>query len=83
MLGFIIALIIGGVAGYIAELIMKVDHPIWLNVVLGVAGAFLFNILAWLVLGIAGGNIIWQLVAGIVGACALIWAYNRYEKRQG
>lgn len=82
MLGFIIALVIGGVAGFIAEQIMKVHHPIWVNVVLGVAGAFLFNVLAWLVLGIAGGNIIWQLVAGIIGACALIWAYHQYEKRQ-
>ena len=82
MLGFIIALIIGGVAGYIAERIMKVDHPIWLNVALGVAGAFLFNIVAWLLLGISGGNILWQLVAGIVGACALIWGYREYEKRR-
>lgn len=82
MLGFIIAVIIGGVAGYIAERIMKVDHPIWLNVVLGMAGAFLFNILAWLLLGISGGNILWQLVAGIIGACALIWGYREYEKRR-
>ena len=82
MLGFIIAIIIGGVAGYIAERIMKVDHPIWLNVILGMAGAFLFNIIAWLLLGIAGGNILWQLVAGIIGACALIWGYREYEKRR-
>ena len=82
MLGFIIAILIGGVAGYIAERIMKVDHPIWLNVVLGMAGAFLFNILAWLLLGISGGNILWQLVAGIIGACALIWGYREFERRR-
>ncbi|MBU1175795.1 MAG: GlsB/YeaQ/YmgE family stress response membrane protein [Alphaproteobacteria bacterium] len=82
MLGFIIAIVIGGVAGYIAERIMKVDHPIWLNIVLGMAGAFLFNIVSWLLLGIAGGNIVWQLVAGVIGACALIWGYREYEKRR-
>ena len=70
------------VAGYIAERIMKVDHPIWLNVLLGIAGAFVFNLIAWLFLGIAGGNILWQLIAGIVGACALIWGYREYEKRR-
>ena len=82
MWGFIIALVIGGVAGYIAERIMNVDHPIWLNVVLGVAGAFIFNLIVWVFFGIAGGNILWQLIAGIVGACALIWGYREYEKRR-
>lgn len=83
MLGLIISIIIGGVAGYIAERIMKADHPIWLNVVLGIAGAFLFNIILW-VLGFGGAsNILGQLIAGVVGACLLIWAYRQYELRQG
>lgn len=82
MFGLIIALVIGGVAGYLAERIMKVDHPIWLNVVLGVGGAFIFNLILRIFLGISGGNILWQLLAGVVGACALIWGYNEYQKRK-
>ena len=81
MWGWIIALIIGGVAGYIAERIMKVDHSLPVNIALGVAGAFLFNLIAWIVLGVTGGNIIWNLLAGIVGACALIWGWDRYQSR--
>jgi len=82
MIGFIIALIIGGVAGFIAEKIMDVDHPWWLNVILGIAGAFVVNLILSLFLGPTGGGIIWQLVAGIVGACALIWGYRQFEKRR-
>lgn len=82
MWGLIISLLIGGVAGYIAEQIMKADHPIWLNVVLGVAGAFLLNLVLGLVFGMWGGNILWQLLAGIIGACLLIFGYREYEKRR-
>lgn len=82
MLGFILAIIIGGVAGYIAERIMQEDHPIWLNVVLGVAGAFLLNLVLGVIFGIWGGNILWQLLAGIIGACILIWGYREYERRR-
>ncbi len=82
MWGLIIAIVIGGVAGYIAGLIMKANHPIWLNVVLGIVGAFLFNLVVGLFFGIGGGNMLWQLIAGIVGACALIWGYREYEKQR-
>lgn len=82
MLGFILAILIGGVAGYIAEQIMKADHPWWLNIILGVAGAFLLNFVLGLIFGMWGGNILWQLLAGIIGACILIWGYREYEKRK-
>lgn len=81
MLGFILAIIIGGIAGWIAEKIMKVDHPWWLNIILGIVGAFVFNLLLSLIVPV-GGGIIWQLIAGIIGACLLIWIYREYEKRR-
>lgn len=83
MWGFILALIIGGVAGYIAEKLMKAEHSLVINVVLGVAGAFIVNLILSLFLGLSGGNIFFQLIAGIVGACALIWGYRQYKLRQG
>lgn len=81
MLGFILAIIIGGVAGYIAERIMKADHSVFVNVALGIAGAFLLNLVLSIFFGIGGGNLLWQLLAGIVGACILIWGYREYRKR--
>ena len=82
MIGLIISLVIGGVAGYLAERIMKAEHPIWLNVVLGVAGAFLFNIILGILGYWGGGNIIGQLLFGTIGACLLIWGYREYERRR-
>ena len=82
MWGLIIAIVIGGIAGYVAERIMNANHPLWLNIVLGIVGAFVFNLIL-MVLGFGGAsNIIGQLIAGIVGACLLIWGYREYEKRK-
>jgi uncharacterized membrane protein YeaQ/YmgE (transglycosylase-associated protein family) len=82
MFGFILWIIVGGVAGYVAERVMKEDHPIWINVALGVAGSFLGNVIFSVVLGLSGGNLIAQFIFGVVGACALIWGYREYEKRR-
>lgn len=81
MLGFIIALIIGGIAGAIAARLMNADFGLVITVLLGIAGAFVFNLVFGLVFGIGGGNILWQLLAGILGACALIWGYREYKRR--
>jgi uncharacterized membrane protein YeaQ/YmgE (transglycosylase-associated protein family) len=70
-IGWIAAIIIGGLAGWIASGVMKTDTGIFLNVVLGIIGAaiasFLFGIL-----GISFGGWIGYLIAGVIGACILI-----------
>lgn len=81
MIGFILALIIGGVAGVIAARLMNSDFGMVLNVALGIGGAFVFNIVFGILFGIGGGNLLWQLIAGVVGACALIWGYRQYKNR--
>lgn len=81
-IGFILWIVVGGVAGYIAERLMGEDHNLMVNVGLGIAGAFLVNILLAVVLGLTGGNLVAQLLSGVVGACSLIWGYREYKKRQ-
>lgn len=70
-IGWIAAIIIGGLAGWIASGLMKTDTDIFLNVVLGIIGAaiasFLFGIL-----GISFGGWIGYLIAGVIGACILV-----------
>ncbi len=80
--GFIWAILIGGVAGIIAGRLMKADNSLVLNVILGVVGAALFNFLLGLVFGLWGGNLLWQLIAGIIGASGLIWAYREFQGRR-
>lgn len=71
-IGWIAAIIIGGLAGWIASGIMKTDTGIFLNIVLGIIGAaiasFLFSFI-----GIGFGGWLGYLVAGILGACILVW----------
>ena len=70
-IGWIAAIIIGGLAGWIASGLMKTDTGLFLNIVLGIIGAaiasFLFGIL-----GISFGGWIGYLVAGVIGSCILI-----------
>lgn len=69
----IIALVIGGVIGWLASLVMKIDSQMGLvgNVVVGIIGSGLGRYLAPK-LGIGGGEVVSWLVA-IGGAVLLIY----------
>ncbi|MEM9839417.1 MAG: GlsB/YeaQ/YmgE family stress response membrane protein [Pseudomonadota bacterium] len=71
-MGILLAIIIGGVAGWIAEKVMKSDHGVLTNIVLGVAGAFLASIV-FSFIGVSFSGIGGQLIAGVAGACLLIF----------
>jgi len=72
--GWIAAIIIGGVAGWLAEQFMKSQMGLLMNIVLGIVGA---AIASWLfnMLGVSlGGGWLGYLIAGFIGACILIFA---------
>ncbi len=87
MLGFIIWLIVGGVIGWLASLIMRTDgqQGIFLNIIVGIVGAFLGG---WLggVLGIGSGTInsgsfsIAGLLLSLVGAVVLLAIVNLFRR---
>ena len=70
-IGWIAAIIIGGLAGWIASGLMKTDTGLFLNIVLGIIGAAIASFLFG-VFGISFGGWIGYLVAGVIGACILI-----------
>ncbi|MCM5556529.1 GlsB/YeaQ/YmgE family stress response membrane protein [Pleomorphomonas sp. JP5] len=78
-IGWIAAIIIGGLAGWIASGLMKTNTGLFLNIVLGIIGAavasFLFGIL-----GISFGGWIGYLIAGVIGACILIGGVRAVQK---
>ena len=80
-LGWILTIIIGGIAGWIAEKIMKADHGLLLNIVLGVVGAVVLNAILFAIIGSTFGGIIGQLIVAIIGACLLIWLYRLIRGR--
>ena len=69
--GWIAAIIIGGIAGWLAEQFMKSNMGMLMNIVLGIVGAIVANALLG-VFGIVFGGWLGYLIAGFIGACVLI-----------
>ena len=73
-MGILIAIVVGGVVGWLASLIMKTNAQMGLiaNVVVGIIGSSLGH---WLApkLGIAAGGSVMQWVVSIGGAVLLIF----------
>ena len=70
--GWILAIILGGLAGWIAEKVMHSNIGLLMNIILGIVGAVVGNFLLTLIFGGTAGGIVWQLIIAIVGACLLI-----------
>src|SRR5436853_5834708 len=70
-IGWIAAIIIGGIAGWLAEQFMKSQMGLLMNIVLGIIGA---AVASWLfgLLGITFAGWIGYLIAGFIRACILI-----------
>jgi uncharacterized membrane protein YeaQ/YmgE (transglycosylase-associated protein family) len=84
-MGIIIWLIVGGVVGWLASLIMKTDaqQGILLNVVVGIVGAFIGG---WLIGPLVGagsindGFSVMSLVVSLVGAVILLAIVNLFRR---
>lgn len=70
--GWIMAIIIGAFAGWIAEKLMRSNQGLLMNIVLGIVGAIVGNLILMLVFGATMGGIVGQLIVAVVGACLLI-----------
>jgi uncharacterized membrane protein YeaQ/YmgE (transglycosylase-associated protein family) len=75
-MGIIIWLIIGGIVGWLASLVMRTDaqQGILLNVVVGIIGAFIGGL-------IFGGSInegitVWTFITSLIGAIILLAIVN-------
>ena len=70
-LGWVLAILIGALAGWIASSLMKSNTGLFLNIVLGIVGAAVANFLFGLI-GISFSGILGSLIAGVIGASILI-----------
>jgi uncharacterized membrane protein YeaQ/YmgE (transglycosylase-associated protein family) len=80
--GWIGAIIIGGLAGWIAEQIMKTDHGLLMNIVMGIVGALVANAILIFVFGATLGGWIGQLIVAVIGASLLIWIWRAIRGRK-
>ncbi len=84
-MGWIIALIVGGVAGWLASMIMSRDASmgIIMNIVVGCIGSVVGNLIARPLLGISGSVqefSITGLVIAVVGAVVLLGILNLIQR---
>lgn len=84
-MGFLIWLIVGGICGWIASLIMRTDgqQGILLNVIVGIVGAFLAGWLISPMLGVGTineGISIGSVLVSILGAVILLAIVNLFRR---
>ncbi len=79
--GFFGMLIIGLIAGYIAEKATSSDHGLFTNLLVGIAGSFVGGTLAGL-LNIEFYGWLGNLIVASIGAILLIWVWRAVTGRQ-
>lgn len=84
-MGWIIALIVGGVAGWLASLVMNRDASmgIFWNIVVGCVGSIIGNMVAGPLLGISGSVqefSLTGLVVAVIGAVILLGIVNLIQR---
>jgi uncharacterized membrane protein YeaQ/YmgE (transglycosylase-associated protein family) len=79
--GFFMLLIIGALAGWIAEKVTKSDHGIFTNIVVGIAGSFVGSSLAEAA-GVAVRGFTGHLIAAAIGAVIVLYVWRMIRGRQ-
>ena len=76
--GFFGMLIIGLIAGYVAEKVTASDHGLLTNLLVGIAGSFVGGTLAGL-LNIEFYGWLGNLIVASIGAVLLIWVWRKFQ----
>jgi uncharacterized membrane protein YeaQ/YmgE (transglycosylase-associated protein family) len=76
--GFFGMLIIGLIAGYIAEKVTASDHGLLTNLLVGIAGSFVGGNLARL-LNVEFYGWLGNLIVATIGAVLLIWIWRKVQ----
>ena len=76
-MGLLAALIVGGIAGWLAGVIMKGrGHGLLMNIVIGIVGGaiggFVFDFV-----GVGATNLVGSIITATVGAIILLWIANK------
>ena len=80
-MGWIGWIVLGGLAGWVANMIMKEDGGLFKNIILGVIGGVIGG---WVVELLGGSGVngfnIYSFVVAVLGALLLIWIVRMIKK---
>lgn len=79
-MGILTGLIIGALAGWLAGKFMDNEGSLLRNIVLGVIGGFVGNLVLGII-GIHGSGILGNLIVGVIGSCIVIFAGQKLLKK--
>jgi uncharacterized membrane protein YeaQ/YmgE (transglycosylase-associated protein family) len=80
--GILGAIIIGILAGFIAEKVMRRNHGILTNLIVGVVGAFIGSFVATMLGFDAGSGILPSLLIATLGAILLLALLSVFNRRR-
>ena len=80
-IGWIAAIVVGGIAGWLAEQFMKSDMGLLMNILLGIVGAAVASWLFSLIGFSFGPGWVGYLIAGFIGAAILIFIVRMVRQR--
>ena len=78
-MGFIITLLIGGIGGWLAGMLMGSPQKWWMNIIIGLIGGVIGSVVLGII-GIHGTGIIGGIIVSVIGACLLIWLAKKFLK---
>lgn len=79
--GFFALLLIGAIAGWIAERVTQSNHGVFTNILVGIAGSFVGSTLAG-VLNIPVFGFWRTLISAVIGAIILLFAWRSIQQRR-
>lgn len=80
MIEFVVFILVGIFAGWVAEQVMKREHGLLTNLVVGVVGALIGGFLAGL-LGLQVAGLLGEIIVAILGAILLLWIVGLVRKK--
>ena len=81
-MGWIFWIVVGAIAGFLAEQIMKADMGLLMNIGLGIVGAIVGGFLITTVLGFGDGEgLIESIVVATLGAMLVLFIANKIKER--
>jgi uncharacterized membrane protein YeaQ/YmgE (transglycosylase-associated protein family) len=72
-IGWLSAIIIGGLAGWLAGILMDMRFGVFMNIIIGIVGAVLANAIFTRAGIYVAGGWLGYLVTGFIGSCILLF----------